>query len=190
MTVLALQAFLDENSEKLTRGLWEDLQQDDVWYTKDPNVRPHITFGSWEVDEVTDKMGKKLEQACSQFGIFPLTLTPSLKPGMEAGLFLEPVMTRELIEFQAAIHEKTGKFGEYFRDCDIPGQWEAHLTLGGGITEEQFPMVMNILRERTFPLEVVIQYMGLVTFGPITYHQVCELTTKQGLGQGQEAGLG
>ncbi len=175
MTVLALQAFLDETSESIIREIWGKLQEDDIWYTKDPNVRPHITFGSWHVDNVTDEMCGSLESASAEMKPLGIILSPSVVHGDRTALYLEPATSRELIEFHARIHELLVKPGEYFRDCDIPGSWQAHLTLGDGEEDDEKRVRIENLMEMTFPLEAVIEYFGLVTFGPIEYPKVCRI---------------
>lgn len=161
--VLALQSFLDPNTEALVRKTWRALTDAGIpasYYLQ--GARPHITTGSWRVAAFDEDWMRRLATFCQACPRVPIRLVPRWSG--QRGIDLIPDETPALLDYHKRVHEAFPNVGEFYRDQDRPGQWHPHLTTASW-REEQAAQAREICRPLAEPFDAEIEYLGWVTFG-------------------------
>lgn len=55
---------------------------------------------------------------------------------------------------------------EYLWPHYLPGRWVPHFTLAMEIVSGLAPEVVGLVRERSVPLDVMVESLGIVSYGP------------------------
>jgi hypothetical protein len=169
-TVLALQAFLDEASERRIAECWQAAMKiPGVKCAGALGARPHITFGSWRVTEA------ELAEAVGGFARFDaalpgqtIVLGPSVEehPDGSADYYFIPKSAGDIHEYHRRVRERLSFPYETFRQIDVPGRWEPHLTMFT-CPKDRRDEVDALFRNLSDASTARIGSFGLVTFGPI-----------------------
>lgn len=137
MYAYALVAYLDTETEKSLKKLWEDLSKNDISHygAENKGKRPHITIADYNnLDKVSfiaelDKFYKnktKVDINLNTLGTFICSGT----------LFLSPTLSKELINFHAEHHNYFQAFKDDDNSFYLPGRWNPHCTIASRLDKE------------------------------------------------------
>lgn len=166
--VLALQAFIDRESDERIMAICSGIENVEGYRSSLGNTFiPHITLASYLVTP------RELRVAESQFskrltGLNCIQVAMTLQEEDEDGrlsYFLLPEPTKPLLQFHAQAHSKLGWSYEPYRQKDLPGKWQPHLTLFS-IPKSQRPLISDALLKLRKVRVVTIERIGLLGFGP------------------------
>lgn len=177
-SVLALQAFIDRDSHERIMATCSDIKDVEGYYSELETVFiPHITLGSWIVTP------QELKLAESQFGkrlaglscaAVSMTLVEEEREDGRLAYYLRPEPTPSLLEFHAQAHSKLGWVYAPFRQFDLPGKWEPHLTLFSIPRDQRHSVSAAILKLRKIR-NVRIERIGLLGLRPTSIALEMEL---------------
>ena len=163
--VLNLHAFLEPRGESAITRSWEQAGAMELDIGRSPiGVRPHMTLGSWQVQEITDGLAEKLASTLSVVPSLKIMLTMRLMARERAYFSLVPFVQRELLDFHEAVHKAVGSVGKPYRAADQPGTWNPHISLFN-CAEEDLPTAYELIKCLPMPIKTEITCMGLVTYG-------------------------
>ena len=173
-TVLALQAFFDDESNAAIKPSWDlALATKGMECAGAEGMRPHMTIGSWQV--TPDELQQAIEKARTLDGRIPsrvVDLQPMARDQQNGGLSFSFAPADDaggpaipLADYHRMVHELLGFKFQPYRTIDLPGQWRPHVTMFSGSagartqTEKAIELAKQVKQVR-------IASFGLVTFGP------------------------
>lgn len=164
----AVDLFFDEPSEKPIREIWAKLARLNI-SSEIPNsgIRPHITMAVFD-NLKCQPCEKKLSQYAAHTAGISLCMTHLgvfYRP--EIVVFLAPTPTRELLEFQAGVHQCLAKHADKPWDIYLPGNWVPHCTLAINLDKNLLPTVISQCTDIQFPFNVQVAQIGVSEFLPI-----------------------
>lgn len=166
--VLALQAFLDQESLQTIQAAWNGaIATDGIQCAGTHGMQPHMTFGSWKV--TPDELEQAIARARELNGRLPgrrVRVEPRVdeRDGVRS-FFYVPPEDPGLHDYHRMAHERLAFPFEPFRAIDLTGQWQPHVTMFSGEAGAREPMDELIEFASTLE-EVEIVAFGLVLFGP------------------------
>ena len=174
-TVLALQAFFDDESNAAIKPSWDvALATKGMECAGSEGMRPHMTIGSWQV--TPEELQQAIAKAQTLQGRIPsrvMALQPVVREQQGGGLSFNFVPAPDapgpaipLADYHRMVHEQLGFKFEPYRPIDLPGQWRAHVTMFSGNAEARGQTEKAIELAKKVE-QVRITSFGLVTFGPV-----------------------
>ncbi|MBD3243605.1 MAG: hypothetical protein GF331_23650 [Chitinivibrionales bacterium] len=162
--VLALHGFLDQRAETVITRMWEHAGALDVDIHKPPEgVRPHLTLGSWELDDVPAGLAERTATALGAIPRVTLNCTVRLAARQQAHFSLAPLIQHDLLNWHEDIHRRIGAIGTPRRAADFPGHWNPHITLFN-CEEEDLPSAYDLLKTLPLPLKAEVVSAGLLLY--------------------------
>jgi 2'-5' RNA ligase len=135
------------------------------------NSRPNITLAVYD-DKINnvELFKKEIEDFAKTLCPFKLNL---LNIGVfntkEGVVFLQPKVTRELLD----IHEEFHRIMESFLEAEwryyLPDLWVPHCTMAIDLNKEKLLQSVEVTSEMFKPMEVSIQGVGIVRFKPVEH---------------------
>lgn len=159
----AIELVFDDESQKVINNLRNNLKEKGV---HDEAVKlNHISVGDYKTDNI-EELKEKVIEFSKMIKPFELTLS-SVGTFMtkENVIFLEPVMTEELLN----IHKKFIKFMEGFDGRLNPyydiDKWMPHCTISIRLSDEELLKGMKVLKEIIkLPIIVKIDKIDLINY--------------------------
>lgn len=137
------------------------------------DVRPHLTFGMFESID-TDRAGDVLDAFVERFCAIPLTFAGLGMFVLETDVvFAAPIITAELLERHAWLHERlVHASGGPFAPL-LPGSWVPHATLAADVPLQTLGAVIVAAREMPLPMEARLDTVLLARFpiGPVIHER-------------------
>ncbi len=175
----SIGVYFDHKTEVEIRRIWQVLAENQIAdYLHLSNNRPHLTLAIFEdldLEKTSDILCKLadefqvLDVSFQSVGIFPYST-----------VFLAPLVSHELLNYQQELHEKLAPFSTlpeipYF----LPGQWVPHCSMAIDFeTEKWVEAVQKILEEVRLPINGKITELGLTSFRPVVHLLNCQLSPK------------
>ncbi|PFA67071.1 hypothetical protein CN378_11885 [Bacillus sp. AFS015802] len=131
-------ALFDDKTEKLIKGIWEELTIKNISYYEEEinDARPHITIGSYTHLDKTAYI-EALDSYYEHKRSFNITLN-TVGSFLNFGtLFLSPTVTKELLNFHSSHHEYFQAFSETANPLYLPDNWIPHCTLANKLSPDK-----------------------------------------------------
>lgn len=173
----SIGVYFDHETEVEIRRIWQILAEFQIAdYLHLSNNRPHLTLSIFEdldLDKTSDILCgladefPVLEISFQSVGIFPYST-----------VFLAPLVSHELLNFQRTLHEKLVPYAKlpeipYF----LPGLWVPHCSMAiDFLPGKWIDAVQKILEEIQLPLNGKISELGLTSYRPVVHLQNCKLS--------------
>ena len=159
----AIELVFDDESQKIINNLRKILQENGV---HDEAVKlNHVSIGDYKTDNLEELKAKVIEFS-KMIKPFELTLS-SVGTFMtkENVIFLEPVMTEELLN----VHKKFIKFMEGFDGVLNPyydiNKWMPHCTISIRLSDEELYKAIKVLKESIkLPIVVKVEKIDLINY--------------------------
>ena len=159
----AIELVFDDESQKIINNLRKILQENGV---HDEAVKlNHVSIGDYKTDNLEELKAKVIEFS-KMIKPFELTLS-SVGTFMtkENVIFLEPVMTEELLN----AHKKFIKFMEGFDGILNPyydiDKWMPHCTISIRLSDEELYKAIKVLKESIkLPIVVKVEKIDLINY--------------------------
>lgn len=142
-------------------------------------VRPHLTFGMFEKVD-TDRVGEVLDAFVERFPAIPVTFASLGVFVLETDVvFGTPIVTAELLERHAWLHERLAACTEGPFPPLLPGSWVPHATLAADVPLPLLAPVMAAARAMPLPLEARLERILLARFpiGPVIHERALRAET-------------
>lgn len=169
--------FFDQKTEEEIRRIWQVLAESQISdYLHFSNNRPHITLAIFEDLDLV-KTSDLLCDLAGHFQVFDISFQ-SVGIFPNTTVFLAPLVTRELLDFQKKLHEHFLSFSKlpempYF----LPGKWVPHCSLAIDFESgKQLEAIQKILNDVHLPLNGKAVELGLTSFHPVIHLMKCELS--------------
>ena len=166
----AVELVLDEAAADDVRRCWHALAKAGLApYMSESGSQPHITlciFDSLERDPTEVLLQSRaattppISIELVSFGIFP---------GEDPVLFLEPVVTKELLQLQQELHTALTAFSEGPWRHYIPGNWVPHCTVALEFPPALLGNVIETCISTALPIDGHADALALVDFPPLNY---------------------
>lgn len=169
----ALEMYLDPESDRLLRAVWEELAQAGVSAVmRDGGYRPHVSLAvAAEVD--ADSMGAEL--AAFAAAAPPLSLLLShvgIFPGAERVVYLGAVVAPELLAVHTAAYPLWCRHTRQRWTYYDPGQWIPHCTMAFLLPPERLAAAVEICLRAPLPLQAQVAQVGLVRVSVDDYEEL------------------
>lgn len=160
--------FLDLESERAVRALWQRLADEGVSRTMlDAGIGPHVTLVvSPALDasraepllEAVAREAPAIETRLSSIGAFP---------GGDRFAFLAPVVSAPLLALQDAARRAVERAGGEPEGYYAAGAWVPHVSVAGELTPEELGRAVAICAAATLPASTRLERLSLVEFPPV-----------------------
>lgn len=138
-----------------------------------PNVEPHLTLAATEGGDEGELItcADALARHTSPRGI-ALAAVGSF-PGPKGVVFLAPVVTRELLELHAAVHQRLSALRGETVELYRPGAWVPHVTVAMGVPEHAVGEAVTRVRACGAFGDAASVAIGVVEYFPVaSLHRV------------------
>lgn len=163
----AIDLFLDEDSDRLIRDIWQELAENDINNSMmSAGNRPHLTLAMFDdIDiEETDEL---LRIFSDNVGPIILKLIHiGVFPDKESTVFLGAAVEECLLNIHNEFHELFRKFHHEKWDVYLPGEWIPHCTVAIDVSMREALNITEYLIKNYRPLEVKCISIGLVEYPP------------------------
>lgn len=176
----AVELQLDDAAANEVRRCWHSLATAGLApYMSKSGSAPHITlciFDSLELEPATALLTSRAETMSPlpielvSFGIFP---------GESPVLFLEPVVTQELLRLQQELHAALSAFAEGPVRHYIPGNWVPHCTVALDFPPALLGNVIDTCVSTALPIFGHADSLALVDFPPLAYLGTFPLSARE-----------
>jgi 2'-5' RNA ligase len=162
--------YFDNETDLLVREVWKKLsdQKQSDYYFQSGN-RPHITLAIFSGTDI-EKAERLLFQFSQSSPSFSLSFQQiGIFMGPDWTVFWAPVVTRNLLEIHADLHQKFGAFST-FPDFTYynPEKWIPHCGLAMEIKEyQQIPQILDTCRSLPISHKAQVTEIGLISFRPV-----------------------
>ncbi|HLZ09859.1 MAG TPA: 2'-5' RNA ligase family protein [Chloroflexota bacterium] len=174
---VAIELFLDEPGADVVRQIWREISDAAISaYLASSEVRPHVTLA------VGDRVDAPAVQAVLKD--WSVVTSPrdvqfrsvGLTPAEQVNVFLSPIITADLLDLHAQLHQKVAGLVERSWDRYLPSSWIPHCTLVERIPPNHVSRTLEIVRNAKLPLLTRLSEIGLVEFVPLRQVAVFPLT--------------
>lgn len=174
--VLAIQGFMDTKTEVRVRAAWERLAKAGITDNLlRGGTRPHMTLASWLTTRDPLELVDDLHRTARTLSPLSTVLSLTSDSPNHKGIYLLPsAEDHALVDFHARLHADFGAPGKPQRPIDLPGQWWPHLSVAYGFDSSRLQEAVELCSDLQ-TVNAGIEYIGLVTFGPIRYPAVFAL---------------
>lgn len=174
--VVALQAFMDTETEVRVRSAWRRLAEAGITdRLLQGGTRPHMTLASWTTTREPQDLVNDLHRTARALSSTPTVLSLNSDTPNHPGIYLLPSADdQKIFDFHARVHAEFDAPGKPLRPIDLPGQWWPHLSVAYGFETSRLPEAIDLCSDLK-TVNARLEYIGLVTFGPIRYPAVFEL---------------
>lgn len=168
----AVELYFHPKTEQSIKSIWKVLYDKHISkYMYESNSRPHINLAAYD-DKINnfELFTKEVEGFAKTLPPFKLNLLNIGVFNTEEGVvFLQPKVTRELLD----IHEKFHRTMESFVEAEwryyLPDLWMPHCTMAIDLNKEKLLQSVEVISELFKPIEVSIQEVGIVRFKPVEH---------------------
>ncbi|MEX2015302.1 MAG: 2'-5' RNA ligase family protein [Candidatus Hydrogenedentales bacterium] len=166
----AVELVLDDAAAVQVRQCWRSLAEAGLApYMSESGSLPHVTLNIFDTLDV-DKARALLAARAAQTPPLPIDLASfGIFPGESPVLFLEPVVTRELLDLQHELHDALSDIGEGPWPHYLPGNWVPHCTVALEFPPELMGDVIDTCMDTALPIHASASALALVDFPPLTY---------------------
>lgn len=138
------------------------------------DLRPHLTVGMFEAVDVP-AAATVLDAFADRFPAMTLTFSSLGVFVLETDVvFAAPIVTAELLERHAWLHERLAACTEGPFTPLLPGSWVPHATLAADVPLPLLPPILAAARAMPLPLEARLERIRLARFpiGPVLHQRV------------------
>jgi 2'-5' RNA ligase len=160
----AVELYFAAPFEQYVRELWKGLNDEGITSNMDEIKfnRPHVSLSVYsklpDAESVIQRLVayfqnvSSIEMKFASLAAFPTTGT----------LFMNPCVTRELIDLHTQYHDAFQDLHEYASMYYIPGNWTPHCTLAFQLSPDQLMEAMKFCYGRFSPQITTVTEAGLV----------------------------
>ncbi|MDF2591991.1 MAG: hypothetical protein K0S75_1457 [Clostridia bacterium] len=168
----AVELYFDEKSEEAIRAIWKVLYDKDISkYMYESDSRPHITLAVYD-DEINnlELFMEKIKEFAQKAVILKLNLSNVGVFNMNEGVvFLQPRVTREMLDMQEEFHRTMRSFEEAEWRYFLPDLWVPHCTMTFNLKKEKLLQSVEVISSMFRPMEVLIDGLGIAKFKSVEY---------------------
>ena len=137
------------------------------------DVVPHITFGMFETVDL-EPAAAIIDEFATRFPPIPITFA-------SLGLFVfetdvvfgTPIVTRDLLDRHAWLHERLAPVIDGPFEPLLPGSWVPHATLASDSPHDRLPEIIAVARTFPLPMDATLETILIARFpvGPVFHQQ-------------------
>jgi hypothetical protein len=172
----AIQLFVDPDSDRVVRSLWEEVARTGLSKMRDSGNRPHVSLAIYrELDvSVCVSVLKVFAATHAPFTLFFESL--GIFHAEKTVVFLAPIVSSALLDLHMEVHELLQGTGAFPAPYYLPGHWTPHCALATRIPSHLLSQVVNIGLGISFPLSFSIDEIGVIEYPPVKHLFAFRLT--------------
>jgi len=161
---LAITLCFDEVSASAIRDMWKALADEDIDADRHRiGYSPHITLAVYPDDAPVEAIWAALKEVAVDWQALPVAIGGfGIFPGPDPVLWAAPVVTRELLSRQIAVHAALP--GLQAHPHYLPDAWVPHVTLSDGLRDPG--RALSVLMRRWQPIQGTLNRLDLLRFRP------------------------
>jgi RimJ/RimL family protein N-acetyltransferase len=167
----AIHLFFDPHTENAIRSIWLELAESGAapYFYRSAN-RPHLTLSIYRSLDLPEACLRLTSLAARQAPLPLSFLSYGIFPGANPVIFLGPLVTTRLLEFQASVCRLLDDLGElpesdYYR----PGHWIPHCGLAIEFGGSRLYEALQIAQHLILPIKGEIREIGLTEMRPVRH---------------------
>ncbi len=177
----AVELYFDKKSEETIKAMWKVLYDNNISkYMYESDSRPHITMTVYDdkIDDV-ELFIKGVEGFAEKIAPFEINLSNIGVFNTEEGVvFLQPKVTRELLDIHEEFHKTMRSFAEAEWRYYLPDLWVPHCTMAIDLNKKKLLQSVEVISNMFKSIDVSIEKVGIVKFKPVEYVSAYDLSTK------------
>ncbi len=160
----AIELYFEKESAKKVQEMKTKLKAKGI--DIDEGTRPHISLSIYEDLNIGDFKGK-LQRFAKTRKCFGINLgSIGIFATEFPVVYLAPTVTIDLLKLHQDFHTYFGEYDSSTWDYYRPGIWVPHCTLAMNLKDEKVKEAVEISREFSLPINVVLDKIGVLEFSP------------------------